>query len=88
MENTESPGKRLKKKNATHAAVAFEEVESEEVNPIAEAIWLMVRRKKVWIERERSWNNREERGRILERGGQLVSACIGWDRKEKGRHTA
>ena len=65
MENTESPGKRLKKKNATHAAVAFEEVESEEVNPIAEAIWFSVRRRKVWIESDRSWKSREESGRIL-----------------------
>jgi hypothetical protein len=31
------PGNKLKKKNATHAAVAFEEVVRDEVNPIAEA---------------------------------------------------
>lgn len=64
IENTDRPGNKLKKKNAIQAAVAFEEVERDEVNPIAEAIWLSVRRKKVWIESETSWNSLEERGRI------------------------
>lgn len=49
----------MKKKNATHAAVAFEEVERDEVNPIADARWLSVKREKVWIDSETSWNSFE-----------------------------
>ena len=45
----------MKKKKATQAAVAFEEVDKDALNPIAEARWFNVTSENVWTDNEASW---------------------------------